>query len=1004
MALGRMLLALCLLGFAPTAAVRLRRAKGDGVVRKPLTDVREYVHKTFESGLRVLVVSDPEAEKSSFAVAVEAGSLEDPAEFQGLAHFTEHMLFLGSKKYPDKDDFSKHLARYGGTHNAYTAAEETVYFNEIGNDGLDKGLDIFAQFFISPSFRDDMVDKEIHAVDSEHKKNQPDTQRRLWHLLRSKANPKNPMHQFSTGDLKTLKLQPESKGLSLEDALRSFHSENYCASRLHFVLVSNLTTDEELALAHRHFDGLPVAASCPPRPVYTGEVAYSKELKNLGRLFTVGTTGAPEMWLLFPMPSLKEHYKELAEAYLWNALGHYGAGGLKELLAQEDLSHSFSYYSENSVAGSVIFVTFALTEKGSKNTDTILEYFFAYLHAIRTKGVDRKLLSSLQKMRRVEFDYQEKRASEFDFVSALAGSLPQYPPEDLLTGGVLIDRPDEELITSVLAAMAPENMNVAMVSVAFNESMASSHEPYYDFGYDEQPLDLELLERLANSSGHGLAPPPNLAYVPTRLDLDKEAARGEFSEEGSTPERLTRPHGHSEVWWLGLGGLRLPKATIMVRLGFPAVAVSRAEGVVLAAMHVRLVQLALEAPSDPLQMCGLSYSISSHDDGMAISFSGFDQHLLELMKMVLPRVREPANPEGEFEATRRQLILDLSDVTKLQPYQHALEAFEVVTVKGRFSRTELRRAALSTELVNPAAHRHFLDEVFAGASLSLLVAGNMGRARSAEAADLVEAALAVTGGEAEAKDDDHVQVIEPKEELEVRIPNPIPGDPNSATLAVYQFGVPTLTDRVHLSMLSEFMDRPIFESLRTEHQLGYVVSGYVAPHGSICEVRVVVQGFREAPDTVEDLMEATLQNLTAQLARMGQEEFEERRRSLRAALTRRPSTLAQLAGEHWGQIWDQTYCFRRRAVELSYLDSEAFDSPAPLLDAWKRAVVATPGEHRKKVAVKLFGAGAVPGNEVIFAAPAPAGEGPKVITLVDSVVINKKLKGEGYWPTEYICK
>ncbi|CAK0811071.1 unnamed protein product [Prorocentrum cordatum] len=168
MALGSGLAAwsllLALLAAAPGHAARVRGAGAGAVhrgertprveIRKPLTDKRTYLHTTFDSGLRVLVVSDPEAEKTSFAVAVEAGSLEDPPAFQGLAHFCEHMLFLGSQKYPDTEAFSSTLALYGGKHNAYTAAEETVYFNEINNDGIEKGLDIFAQFFISPTFKE----------------------------------------------------------------------------------------------------------------------------------------------------------------------------------------------------------------------------------------------------------------------------------------------------------------------------------------------------------------------------------------------------------------------------------------------------------------------------------------------------------------------------------------------------------------------------------------------------------------------------------------------------------------------------------------------------------------------------------------------------------------------------------------------------------------------------------------------------------------------------------
>jgi len=959
-------------------------------VRKPITDHRNYAHAEFDSGLRVLVVEDPDAEKSSFAVAVEAGSLEDPPDFQGLAHFCEHMLFLGSKKYPDNDAFSAALARHGGTHNAYTSAEETVYFNEIDDEGLEGALDIFAQFFIAPSFDPAMVDKEINAVDSEHKKNQPDTQHRLWHLLRSKANPKNPMHKFSTGDLSTLKTVPESQGKNLSEALRSFHRDRYCARRLHLVMVSNRSTTEQLAIAHKHFDDVPKATkeSCPPRSEYLDMPAYSKELGNLGRVFGVAAGGAPEMWVVFPVLPLKHRYKELAEAYVWNALGHYGPGSLKALLMREDLSQSYSFYAEKSVAGSFIFVTFALTEKGASNVDQVLEYLFAYLHAVKGAGVDAKLLASLRQLREVEFDYQEKRPSEIDFAKSIAGSLPTYGPRDVLTGGVLMDDPNEELILQILNAMEPSNMNIALVRGDFNEKKATQHEQYYDFGYNESSLDPALIKRLQNASGFGLTAPPNLQFVPRHLELINESSSEDM------PERLLK-RNRTESWWLGLGEVRLPKAIVSIKIGFPPAVLARVKDAALAAVHVRLVDAALEESADALQTCGLSYSVSAARDGLAISFTGFDEHMEELMKLVLPKVLDPGTADDEFDKALRQLVLDLSDNTKMQPYQHALEAFEVVTTKASYSRAEVLRVAKDSSLVSISAYKAFLRDLFADAQLSILFTGNIGRTRALAITETVQSELQITTASSDWLRGG-LEVVDPKEDLEVRVANPIPDDPNSATIVVYQFGVPTIADRIHLAMITEVIDRPIFETLRTEHQLGYVVFGYAAPHASIVEVRVIVQGFRESPDVVATLIESTVQNLTNRIAAMDQKEFDSRKQSLRNALAKKASTMSQYAGRYWGQIWNQEYCFQKRAMQLAYLDSEEFNSPTPLLQAWKKSV--SPSENRKKILVKLFGANGTQSVSMDGTA------GSKLVTLVDSASVAQQMKDENYWPREFLCK
>ncbi len=142
------------------------------------------------------------------------GSIADPLEFPGLAHFCEHMLFYASAKYPKEDDYSKFIrcgmeegaprqnttsdpewcrciSDHGGYTNAWTASENTNYQFCVNAEHLEvKGhpcsgedvlinsnarprwqaaIDRFAQFFIAPLISGDGVEREVNAVDSEHR-------------------------------------------------------------------------------------------------------------------------------------------------------------------------------------------------------------------------------------------------------------------------------------------------------------------------------------------------------------------------------------------------------------------------------------------------------------------------------------------------------------------------------------------------------------------------------------------------------------------------------------------------------------------------------------------------------------------------------------------------------------------------------------------------------------------------------------------------------------------
>src|SRR5438477_3080197 len=69
------------------------------------TDSAVFRRFTLDNGLKVLLVSDPKFNKSAASLVVNVGQIDDPREREGLTHFTEHMLFLGTEKYPDASEY-----------------------------------------------------------------------------------------------------------------------------------------------------------------------------------------------------------------------------------------------------------------------------------------------------------------------------------------------------------------------------------------------------------------------------------------------------------------------------------------------------------------------------------------------------------------------------------------------------------------------------------------------------------------------------------------------------------------------------------------------------------------------------------------------------------------------------------------------------------------------------------------------------------------------------------
>ncbi|SVC52042.1 uncharacterized protein METZ01_LOCUS304896, partial [marine metagenome] len=134
-------------------------------------DKRETKTFSLKNGLDILLISDPDVHRSAAALSVGVGHLHDPPEKQGLAHYLEHMLFLGTKKYPEVGSFKKFLDEHSGGSNAYTGGDITNYFFQVSHDGFGIALDRFSDFFKAPLFEKKYSEREVKAVNNEHQKN-----------------------------------------------------------------------------------------------------------------------------------------------------------------------------------------------------------------------------------------------------------------------------------------------------------------------------------------------------------------------------------------------------------------------------------------------------------------------------------------------------------------------------------------------------------------------------------------------------------------------------------------------------------------------------------------------------------------------------------------------------------------------------------------------------------------------------------------------------------------
>jgi insulysin len=105
------------------------------------------------------------------------------------------MLFLGTRAYPDENEYSAYLAKHGGSSNAYTDVENTNYHFDVNEGHLEGALDVFSHFFIDPMFTQSGTERELNAVNSENSQNLQSDPWRELQVYKAVSNKAHPFHQ-----------------------------------------------------------------------------------------------------------------------------------------------------------------------------------------------------------------------------------------------------------------------------------------------------------------------------------------------------------------------------------------------------------------------------------------------------------------------------------------------------------------------------------------------------------------------------------------------------------------------------------------------------------------------------------------------------------------------------------------------------------------------------------------------------------------------------------------
>ncbi|MFQ5938235.1 MAG: insulinase family protein, partial [Acidiferrobacterales bacterium] len=482
-------------------------ASAQTVVKSP-NDKRDYESFVLPNQLKVVIISDPSTDKAAAALDVFVGSGSNPERWPGLAHFLEHMLFLGTKKYPQANEYQAFISQHGGRHNAYTAYEHTNYFFDVDKDYLEPALDRFAQFFIAPLFTPQYVDRERKAVDSEYQARIKSDGMRVLYAWKAVTNPENPFSHFDIGSLDTLTDHDDRK---LRDALIDFYERHYSANIMALVVLGKESLPTLKQWVTEKFGAV---KNIGARPLRTSASLFVPGTLP-ARLNVVSLKDRRGLTLSFPIPPVIEHYRSKPTHYIANLLGHEGKGSLLSLLKGKGWVDTLSAgLGVNNMNNATFDISMSLTKAGMQHIPEIVPYVFQYIELIRNRGIAEWLFDEQRRLAEISFRFQEKRTA-FRYASGLASNLQVYPAIEVIRGPYEMEQYDPALIRRYLEKLRPDN---ALITVNAKGLATNTTEPWFNATYEISHIQTGTIRRWQTAAVDPILaiPKPNI-FLPDNL-------------------------------------------------------------------------------------------------------------------------------------------------------------------------------------------------------------------------------------------------------------------------------------------------------------------------------------------------------------------------------------------------------------------------------------------------------------------------------------------------------
>jgi zinc protease len=262
------------------------------VIIHPLNLYAETFEYQLNNGLKLIVQEDHRAPVVVSQVWYRAGALDEVNGKSGVAHVLEHMMFKGTKAVP-AGQFSRLVAAAGGRENAFTAQDNTTYFQQLEKSQLPLSFKLEADRMANLNITDEEFSKEIKVVMEERRwRTEDKPQSKVNEAFNSTIYHVHPYSRPVVGWMNDL------ENMTADDA-REWYKNWYAPNNAIVVVVGDVNAPDVLALAKKYFEPI------KPHKLPVRKPQVEPEQKGERSVIVKAPAKLPYVLMGFHAPALK---------------------------------------------------------------------------------------------------------------------------------------------------------------------------------------------------------------------------------------------------------------------------------------------------------------------------------------------------------------------------------------------------------------------------------------------------------------------------------------------------------------------------------------------------------------------------------------------------------------------------------------------------------------------------------------------------------------------------